>query len=261
MQTSVFIERIQSFLDDLQLQGRISQSVYRKKRAPGEIITALNLADIEICGELKLRKQTAAFIPKGATHIYLRIGDQYKEKHVVSGVDSDTFKANVRNLAVFLNEESYLDVSAITSSALYLYENYPPDSYGHATEVPMIISGKQHTSSRLAAVQYPDGNLLVLTQPLEDDMFAVFEAIILPAFYELKPNTTKENIEKYRIRTPDGAHQLLLYRTMMVLLPGEEAALASILPLAQQAEARAHSRQPGSGTTAYTPTGSYNFSR
>lgn len=261
MQTSLFRERILSLLDDLQHATRLSQNLLRKKRTEPEIATALNLADIDLCRELSVSREVAVFVPKDVTYLYLRAGKEYAyaEKNVQSAAANPVVAANDRQISLYLNDESYIDVSAILGSEIFVYPEYPPQAYGTGKRIPVAAEGLQHHADRQAAVIDTDVPALILTRGLAEDGFAVFKAQIMPTFLHIAADFNKQALEAYRIRTPDYAHNVLLRRTLLHLLPGEIELIDQFTRVGLADEQRMHARTPGSGPTAYTPQGAYDF--
>lgn len=262
MQTSLFRERILSLLDDLQHATRISQNLLRKKRTEPEMATALNLADIDLCRELSVAREVAVFVPKGVTYLYLRAGSDYSysDKNLTSITTSQVVASNDRQTSLYLNDESYIDVSAVLGSEIFIYPEYPPKSYGTGRRIPVVPEGLQHHADRLAAVVDTDVPALLLTRGLAEDGFAVFKAQIMPVLLHVEPGFSNKDFHEYRIRTPDYAHNVLLRRTLQHLLPGEVELIDQFTRVGMADEQRMHARQPGSGPTTYTPAGAYDFS-
>lgn len=259
MRTDVVYQQILSFLDDLQLSGRIPEAVLLKKKSLRAIADALNTVDIELVSELGLMKETAVFIPKDTTQVFLRVKKSYGYKNKVELAANPQVKANIQQISYFLNNESWLDVSGIVGSELFLYASYPPRTYAEGEAVEILPFGLHRTLSRFAAAVDTDAGLLVFTRPLADDQFALFTSRIMPAALDLTEDFTEEDFMAYRIRTPDYGKQVLIKRTLGQLFAGYAELHAEIMAGAAHDEVRMHDRRPGSGPTAYTPEGSYTF--
>lgn len=261
MQTELFVERIFSLLDDIQQKPQISQNTFRKKRMPAEVATALNLADIDLCAELTLEREAAVFVPKDVTYLFLRAGESYSygDEYADSIAASEVVNANIVQEQLYLNNEAYLDVSAITGSEIFIYDEYPPKAYGTGDCIPVILKGLHHHAHKQAAVLDRDVPALILAHGLKKDGFAVFNAQVRPSFLEIKEGFSKEDLNAYRIRTPDYAHNVLLRRTMQHLLPGEFELVDMFTRAGQLDEQLMYQRKAGGGPVTYIPKGSYSF--
>lgn len=223
--------------------------------------TALNLADIDLCRELSISREVAVYIPKDTNYLYLRAGKKYSyaDKNKISAANSPALESNVRQTSLYLNDESYIDVASIVSSEIIGYSEYPPSSYNHGIKIPVLPDGLHHHVEELAAVIDTDAPALILTKGLDEDKFLVFKALIMPVITSIEEGFNQSCFEKYKIRTPDYAHNTLLYRTVLHLFPSQPDLVEQFTRAGLVEEQRMHARKPGSGPTSYVPTGAYDF--
>ena len=259
LSTKLLLTQIVDRLDDLRMDDAISKPLYEKKSSKAVMLAALVEADRAICAEEKIVTEVAVFLKAGSVLVCIDPKRYPFYENIESIIQSKAAEITPEQLSSLLTNKAPLDIVEIKSSRIRVYDRYPIDSTGNLCEISFVGHDVHHNAQ--GAWFDRQAKNLWLNTPFESDVFLVFEAQIMP--HEISMETIQDiitdDIDRYKIRTPEYCKSLLVHKILVELLPAKVVAQEGIAAGEMKARRDATDRRPGSGPRAYIPEGSYGF--
>lgn len=233
LSTPRVMDAIKSRLDDYREDEALSYTQWTKMTSPRRMLRAINEADIQLCGDLKIEMQVVVYLPEDTSAIYLHSSEYHETEHEDSIQDLIDNEPNGEH-DFLLNTSMYRNASTLRSQYIVGYKEYPVG--GNAAPcvryaaVPFTTfqdsqNGKTYFDDKygvLPVAHVDQGRGIIhLGRVQKAGTFLTFKAHITPEkvdFSEVE-NTEEAVEEAYTPVCPTYAEQAFILTALCELLP------------------------------------------
>jgi len=232
LSTPRLLDAIKSRLDDYRADEALTHDQWRRVTSPRRMLRAINEADIQLCGDLKVEKQIIIYLPEETSTLHMSASSYDVGEHA-NAIQELIEKEPDGKHYLFFNENYYQHIGTLRSQYIVGYKDYPVGSASPAVRygvVPFTTfqksqAGRAYCDDRFgmmptAHVDHGRG-VIQLSRTQEAGTFLTFKAHILPEkvdFNEVE-NTEESVSDAYTAVTPTYAERALVLTSLVELLP------------------------------------------
>lgn len=122
--TPRLLDAIKNRLDDYRADEALTHHQWSKMVSPRRLLRAINEADIQLCGDLKLEMQVVIYFPEDTSVVYLRSNEYQDQKHT-DAIQDLIDKEPEGNHEHLFNLKMYRHISGMRSGYIVGYDRFP----------------------------------------------------------------------------------------------------------------------------------------
>lgn len=122
--TPRLLDAIKNRLDDYRSDDALTHHQWSKMTSPRRLLRAINEADIQLCGDLKIQMQVVVYLPEATSVVYLRSNEYQSQTHINAINDLIAKEPNGNHDHLF-NFKMYRNISTLRSGYIVGYDRFP----------------------------------------------------------------------------------------------------------------------------------------